>query len=160
MLFFIALLTCRSSSDRVGGPNCVLLHIYPKCLLIPCMNSYSFTTKFCWVQVTDRVYSCELFSCVVGPASVTFNLNCKRVMRGIVAWAPEDAELALLELDYSRKTLALEGVPRKLLDLEVLFSNAQYNLLIVITSIVMSLRIYVVLFAYEYKISSCYELSD
>ena len=81
-------------------------------------------------------------------------------MRGIVAWAPEDAELALLELDYSRKTLALEGVPRKLLDLEVLFSNAQYNLLIVITSIVMSLRIYVVLFAYEYKISSCYELSD
>ena len=48
-------------------------------------------------------------------------------MRGIVAWAPENPELALLEIDYSRKTLALDGVPRMLLQLEVLVSVYCYE---------------------------------
>lgn len=62
----------------------------------------------------------------MGAASVTFNMSDKSITRGFVAWTPASAEKPLLELDYARKTLTLDGVRVTFLDLEVLTNRIQY----------------------------------
>lgn len=87
------------------------------------MPTYSLYDEFLNLVIlssNDLAAATKCILCVVGQSSVTFNFDSKQIMRGIVAWAPGNSEKPLVELDYARKTLALDGVEQKFIDLEVL----------------------------------------